>query len=662
FYQSYFFPSSKSAFWEGHIRAWHIEPNGDVTDANGDCALDDPDPGECNSGFFKPSAEYFWDAFDEVPLPGDRYLYASKLVSAVPDMVAFDSTLGAADLEIAAFAAPPSPAPNDLLYPTKGSTALNAEGLADEVIAFARGCAFGTGVETADVAAGVPCGLRPARFGDVFHSNPLVVKRPSARPGDASYLAFRTHYEDRTRVLYAGTNAGFLEAIHAGTWQPTATPFPKYDPGTGAELFGFMPWEPRRQIKKQPVDSPTSRTHYVDADAQAADVWMYPAEDATAKASNGSEWRTILVGGLREGGRHYYALDITNPDGIAGPDAVTLDYPGYLWEFPREDDPDGDLTWMGSTFGQPIITRVRVQNANDLLPRPAYERWVAIVTAGYSATGDPNPTEVTNKASNTWSYHEEAGRGLFIIDVKTGEVLAEQKFADDTGSSCPTGGTDPQRWMCYSIVTTPAVFDLDGDGFADSIYVGDLGGNVWKWSIHAIGEDRVNDGSGLRTQPSWRFRKFFDAPEATISGDVYHKNFFFPPTGAKVGSKVWIAFGSGERRNVGFEGDPGTPNENNRYYVVSDADPWELSPTPLATIWEGDGPDAGTVADLADFTTNAAAQTPGEHGYFIRGGDGEKFVTRSEIFGGYVITASFTPVDTGDPCTSRGNGRAYVFD
>jgi hypothetical protein len=616
FYQSYFFPSGRSAFWEGHIRAWRIEAGGDITDANGNCALADPDAGECNSGFFKPEAVYFWDAFDEVPLPDDRDLYASKIVSSVPDMVPFDAALSAADLTLVPFTSPPDPAPNNARYDDAGVTArraLNAEGLADQIVAYARGCAFGTGVETADVElGGLPCGLRPARFGDVFHSNPLVVKRPSGRPTHASYLAFRSHYDDRSRVLYAGTNGGFLEAIHAGTWQPTATPFPKYDPGTGAELFGFMPWEPRRHIKRQPVDFPTSRTHYVDADAQAADVWMYPAEDATAPASDGSEWRTILVGGLREGGRHYYALDITNPDGIAGPDAVTLDYPGYLWEFPREDDPDGDLAWMGSTFGQPIITRVRVQNQNDPLPRPVYERWVAIVTAGYSETADPNPTEVTNKASVTWSYHEEAGRGLFIIDAKTGEVLAEQKFADDTGSSCPTGGTNPQRWMCYAIVTTPAVFDLDGDGFADSIYVGDMGGNVWKWSIHATGEDRVNDASGLRTQPSWRFRKFFDAPETTISGEVYHKNFFFPPTGAKVGSSVWIAFGSGERRNIGFEGDSGTTNENNRYYVVSDADPWELSPTPLATIAEGDGPDADAVADLVDATGSPGGITAAE--------------------------------------------------
>jgi type IV pilus assembly protein PilY1 len=664
FYQSYFFPVGRSAFWEGHIRAWHIEADGDITDANGICALDDPTPGECNSGFFKPSAVYFWDAFDEVPLPADRNLMVSKLVSGTPGIVDFNASLGAADLELAAFAAPPDPAPNDALYPLKGSTALNAEGLADEIVAFVRGCTFGTGVETADVAAGVPCGVRAARFGDVFHSNPVVVKQPSLRSLDASYHAFKEGYAGRSRVLYAGTNGGFLEAVHAGDWDASASPRPKYDEGTGVELFGFMPWEPRQQIKHLPVDSAKSRRHYVDADAQVADVWIHPSASATSKNPDGSEWRTILVGGLREGGRHYYALDITNPDGIAGPGGTTLPYPGYLWEFPREDDPDSDIAWMGSTFGQPILTRVRVQNASDPDPKPIYERWVAIVTAGYAETGDPNPPDVTNKPAVSWSYHEPAGRGLFVIDLKTGEVLAEKKFIDGAGSTCPASPTDPQEQMCYAIVSTPAVLDLDADGFADSIYVGDIGGNVWKWGIHAVGEDRVNDGSGLRTQPAWRFRKFFDAPEASLSGETYYKNFYFPPAGAKVGSKVWLAFGAGERRHIGFEGVSSSTAENNRFYVVSDLDPWEVAGTPLATIAEGDGPDAGNVADLVDATASPGGVTvPADrYGYFIRGTDGEKFVTRTEIFAGYVITASFTPVDTGDPCTSRGDGRAYVFD
>ena len=42
--------------------------------------------------------------------------------------------------------------------------------------------------------------------------------------------------------------------------------------------------------------------------------------------------------------------------------------------------------------------------------------------------------------------------------------------------------------------------------------------------------------------------------------------------------------------------------------------------------------------------------------------DGEKIVTNAEIFAGMVLVGSFTPTNTGDPCTSRGVGTLYVFD
>ena len=64
-------------------------------------------------------------------------------------------------------------------------------------------------------------------------------------------------YIDRNRVIYTGTNGGFLEGFDAGTW---STSLLKYDEGTGYEKFGFMPWEPRTRIKSQPIDDPTSRT------------------------------------------------------------------------------------------------------------------------------------------------------------------------------------------------------------------------------------------------------------------------------------------------------------------------------------------------------------------------------------------------------------------
>ena len=43
---------------------------------------------------------------------------------------------------------------------------------------------------------------------------------------------------------------------------------------------------------------------------------------------------------------------------------VLLAYPGYLWEFPSEDDPndpadpDSFLPYMGDTWGVPVLTRI----------------------------------------------------------------------------------------------------------------------------------------------------------------------------------------------------------------------------------------------------------------------------------------------------------------
>jgi hypothetical protein len=648
FYNSFFLPSGKSSFWEGHIRAWHFTASGDVLDRDGDCALVDPDPGECNSGPFKPICQLgqtvdcidpFWDAGNEIPAPPWRTLWTSKLSSGTPTRVAFGNALTAADLNLSAFAAPPDPAPNSALYPIKGSSATNVDELAGEVMVYVRGCVFGTGVVNGGVT--IPCEVRPWLLGDVFHSDPVLVRQPKYVERSTSYEAFSSAYASRTRVLYAGTNAGFLEAIHAGTWDSLDG---AYDEGTGVELFGFMPWEARTKVKNQPIDSPRSRTHYVDGSPQASDVWFHPTATTAGKNANGSEWRTLLVGGLREGGHHYYALDITNPDGTVGP-AGNLPYPGLLWEFPQENDPNGDGVMIGETWAQPVLTRVRLQVAADNNSGAGYERWVVLVTGGYDETGDPNPDTVNS--SYTYVANGTRGRSILMLDAKTGEVLAEKKF--DSGAGDATADMD------YTIPSTPAVFDLNADGFADVVYVGDLGGNLWKWVIHPIGEDRVNDASGLRTQPNWPFKKFFSAPVIQKSGDDYFKNIFQPPAGALVGGQLWLAFGAGERSAIGFHGISAT-DENNRYYVMRDLNPLEQG-TPLPTIVE---------ADLTDATNLTSVSS--SIGYYLIAADGEKFVTRTVIFGGDVIVGSFTPAtdDPGDPlfdpCTSRGSANLYYFD
>jgi Tfp pilus tip-associated adhesin PilY1 len=215
--------------------------------------------------------------------------------------------------------------------------------------------------------------------------------------------------------------------------------------------------------------------------------------------------------------------------------------------------------------------------------------------------------------------------------------------------------------MQYSLVSTPAVLDLDADGFADVVYIGDLAGNLFKWVIKPIGEDRANDASSLRTQPNWKFQHFFQAPVDTVSGDNYYKNVFQPPAAAYVGTKLWIAFGTGERAAIGYKGLPthsDAEGEENRFYGITDPDPLALSATAPAVLTE---------AGLTNITTVGTPVTS-PRGYYFTVVDGEKFVTTTVIFAGKVITASFTPSqlqfgDPGfDPCTQRGNGNLYIFD
>jgi type IV pilus assembly protein PilY1 len=364
-YTSLFVPSDQS-YWEGHLKLFQITSEGDILDANGNCALLNPSPpGECKSGQIAPSAVPFWDAGERIPDPDARALYAS-----LPGQgrVPFDTSLLPSAL------GDPSTTLDDLtvadLLAYAGSGATTLPELKDAIIQNVRGCEMGSGF------GATPCVRRPWLLGDIFHSNPLVVGRPRSFINEASYRAFATAYNDRDNVIYAGSNAGFLHGFHAGDWQPTATP-PSYDRGTGEEVFGFMPWPARQNARQLPLDAGSRDYYFVDGSPAAADVWFYPTATAVTKATDGSEWRTILAGGLRQGGRAYYALDVTDPS--------TGGYPGYLWEFPAEDAPAATRDAVGETWGQPIITKVQVE-----LGGVPHERWVAIVTGGYHPSGDPN--------------------------------------------------------------------------------------------------------------------------------------------------------------------------------------------------------------------------------------------------------------------------------
>nr|MCS5636881.1 hypothetical protein [Myxococcota bacterium] len=91
---------------------------------------------------------------------------------------------------------------------------------------------------------------------------------------------------------------------------------------------------------------------------------------------------------------------------------------------------------------------------------------------------------------------------------------------------------------------------------------------------------------------------------------------------------------------------------NNRFYSMNDLDPYELRVAPYATLTE---------SDLTEIVSPSSCENISGRGLFFKVDDGEKFVTNVEIFQHYVFAGSFSPDNSGDPCTARGSGRLYGF-
>lgn len=647
FYTSLFVPSNQNGYWEGHLKSWQITVAGEILDANDTCALDDPGaPATCVAGAFLSTAVPYWDAGEllNARAPGSRNLLTTTLSSpGVSSIVPFDSAnLSAAQLDLStgdipAYDVTPHAAPTTV-----------AE-LRDVVVDNLRGCELG--------ASGSGCPERPWKLGDIFHSDPVVVAGPAAFQSNGDYQAFATHYEHRQRVIMAGANDGFVRFFDAGTWQSSALP-PGYDAGTGEELAGFMPYSTRQIAKQIPIDSGGRNFYGIDASPSVADVWFYqspstnPPKDGTAW----QEWRTIAMGGFRQGGASYYALDITDPNSTACPSPSSgTQYPCYLWEFPREDASGGIADHMGQTWSDPVIVKIRVNPAvsTPSATTPGYDRWVAVFGTGYSPQSDPN---------DDVNYDVEAreGRAIVILDLKTGRVLAEKKF-DPTGTSAATNPADygysptnPEQAMHYSFAASPGVYDLDFDGYADVVYAPDLGGNVWKWVITGIGQDPIN-GSGSVSQPNWPFRKMFAAPthfEAGPPAKTYFKSMFFTPSATLKSGNLWLVVGTGERMNLTFDGLAGTTDENNRLYNLIDSDPLDAS-APTSVTLESD------LTELPSYT--GCADLSGYGGYFFTAEEAEKFVTHTDIFSYVVLAASYIPTISSNPCISSGSAKLYAY-
>ena len=294
---------------------------------------------------------------------------------------------------------------------------------------------------------------RASVLGDVVNATPVFVgkptlgkQRPDVSPfptGTDAYSIWEktTAVRERTPVLYAAANDGMLHALKAAD---------------GSEMMAYVPTGTFSSTSQQGLhylaDPTYSHRFYVDLSPSVSDVWM-KHRDANGGVTQDPAWRTVLLGGQRQGGRTLFLLDITDPDKFADVGANADEI--ALWEFTHDD--------LGYSFSKPTIT---MMNNN---------KFAAVFGNGYNSGIDGNG---------------DCRAKLFILyleDGLNGWTSSDYQIID-TGS----GGAGD---ACNGL-STPTLVDLNRDGRVDRAYAGDLNGNLWAF-------DLCNDADGTCLATGW---------------------------------------------------------------------------------------------------------------------------------------------------------------
>ena len=229
-------------------------------------------------------------------------------------------------------------------------------------------------------------GAKVWRLGDIVHSTPAIVGRPSAgydvMYGDDSYLEFREKYRNRRQMIYVGGNDGMLHAFNGGFFNPSEF---EYELGgeaahpLGAEMWGYVPYNllPHLKWLAEPV---YSHVYYVDGDVQTFDVNIFDPSETHPYG-----WGTILVAGMRLGGGDYtleteegeqtlksayIIMDITDPEAP----------PRLIAEVTHDD--------LGFTLGGATVVKAREpSDTGSYLGSTSQNEWHLLVGSGPDTGG-----------------------------------------------------------------------------------------------------------------------------------------------------------------------------------------------------------------------------------------------------------------------------------
>ncbi len=428
---------------------------------------------------------------------------------------------------------------------------------------------------------------REALVGDIVGSKARPVGPPSGSMANATnpgYSTFKTTYASRPTMVYFGTNAGMLHAVYGALTGSTA----------GTELFAYVP----NLLFQGPTATPAVNGLQAVGDPDFAHHAMVDASPVSfdvdfgrTVGGTGTDWRTVLVGGLGKGGKGYYALDVTNPAGMTTESTAAAK---VLWEFTNAD--------LGYTFGEPAMVKT------------AKYGWVLVFASGY------------NNADGIGYF--------FIVNPRTGELL--EKVSTGAGGSGVDAG-----------LAHVQAFVLDRtDGTADSVYAGDLLGNLWRLDLR---------GTGAYPAPL----KLAELQDSSGNGlPVTSRPLVMVQPGTNV---RYVTVGTGRM----LASSDTSSTQSQAFFAVMDGT--GLAPGTSARLPSGVSYPIrkANLQELTDLTKKSTVDPANYVGWWFgtgtgSGGLGWRITVEPTGFNGIVAFTSMLP--SGDVCSPSGTSRVYAVD
>lgn len=444
---------------------------------------------------------------------------------------------------------------------------------------------------------------------DPLHSPPVVV------------IYGGTDKAPDTTIFY-GDNQGFIHAINGKDGSRSG-----YGNSEGEEYFAFIPED---LLANQTIlyNNSSASTHPYGMDG-AITTWVHNANplETNLNLTDTGDF-VYLYSGMRRGGNNYYALDVTHRT-----------KPQMLWQIKGGPSGTTGFEELGQSWSRPVKTKIKINNT---------EKDVIIFAGGY----DTNQDSVTTRSADT------IGRAIYIVDAKTGSIIWSGGNASSASSFTKTFAD-----MKYSIPSNIKVIDVNGDLLADQMYVGDMGGQLWRFDINnGVTASKLVDGAviaDLADNTATGNRRFYHEPDVSIINDGGTR-------------KLAIAIGSG------WQAHPLNTAVEDRFYLLKDVN-FNEKPQDL----NNDGnPDYAflTESSLYDATDNhlghvSAVNTLAQQvqayldlgqkgGWYIKlTRPGEKVLATSLTIGGEIFFTTYEPSPSTSGCsTSAGTPRLFHID